>query len=141
MAASFLNHLDLSDLEVPLGARATIRLLVRANRAVAHPALGIQLFDRMGNLIFSAGTPQLNFPLSALVAGEEIMLDFRLGFDVQPGEYTLGLDAAEIGTDGPNIGYFQDRITGVGPITVTFDPRVPFPFFGAARLPLEISHA
>ena len=141
VAASFLNQFDTPDREIPLGGRATIRLLVRAKRPVAQPAVGIQLFDRMANLIFSAGTPQLNFPLPPLAAGQEIMLDFRLGFDVQPGEYTLGLDAAEIGRDGPNIGYFQDRITGVGPVAVTSDARAPYPFFGAARLPLEISHA
>ncbi len=140
-AASFINHLDSHDREVPLGSRATVRLLVRANQPVARPAVGIQLFDRMANLVFSAGTPQLNFPLPPLGAGEETMLDFRLGFDVQPGEYTLGLDAGELGPEGPNTGFFHDRITGLGPIAVTFDPRAPFPFFGAARLPLEISHA
>ena len=141
VAATFMNQFETPDREVPLGARGTIRLLVRANHPVPRPAVGIQLFDRMGNLIFSAGTPQLNFPLAALAAGDEILLDFRLGFDVQPGEYTLGLDAAETGADGPNIGYFQDRITGVGPIAVTFDPSSPYPFFGAARLPLDISYA
>jgi ABC-type polysaccharide/polyol phosphate transport system ATPase subunit len=140
-AAAFINHLDSHDPEIPLGGRATIRLLIRANQTVARPAVGIQLFDRMSNLIFSAGTPQLNFPLPPLAADQEIMLDFRLGFDVQPGEYSLGLDAGELGAEGPNTGFFHDRITGVGPISVTFDPRAPFPFFGAARLPLEISHA
>lgn len=94
----------------------------------------------MANLIFSAGTPQLKFPLAPLAAGQEIMLDFHLGFEVQPGEYTLGLDAGELGPAGPNTGFFHDRITGLGPITVTLDQHTPFPFFGAARLPLEISH-
>jgi ABC-type polysaccharide/polyol phosphate transport system ATPase subunit len=140
-AAAFSNHLGAPDREVPLGGRATVRMLVRATQPVARPAVGLQLFDRMGNLIFSAGTPQLNFPMPPLAAGQEILLDFRLGFDVQPGEYTLGLDAGELGPDGPNTGFFHDRITGAGPIAVTFDPRAPFPFFGAARLPLEISHA
>jgi lipopolysaccharide transport system ATP-binding protein len=141
VAACFLNQFDLPDREVPLGARATIRLLVRAKLPFAQPAVGIQLFDRMANLIFSAGTPQLNFPLPPLAAGQEILLDFRLGFDVQPGEYTLGLDAGTLGADGPNTGIFHDRITGAGPVAVTFDARAPYPFFGAARLPLDISHA
>ncbi|HTL69042.1 MAG TPA: ABC transporter ATP-binding protein [Lacunisphaera sp.] len=141
VAATFTNPLDTHDREVPLGARGTIRLLLRANQPVLHPAAGIQLFDRMSNLIFSAGTPQLNFSLPPLAAGQEILLDFRLGFDVQPGEYTLGLDAGELGPEGPNTGFFHDRVTGVGPITVTIDAHAPFPFFGAARLPLEISHA
>ena len=139
-AATFTNHLEAHDREVPLGGRACIRLLLRANQPVACPAVGIQLFDRMANLIFSAGTPQLKFPLAPLSAGQEIMLDFHLGFEVQPGEYTLGLDAGELGPAGPNTGFFHDRITGLGPITVTLDQHTPFPFFGAARLPLEISH-
>ncbi len=139
-AATFSNHLGAPDREVPLGGRATVRMLIHATQPVARPAIGLQLFDRMGNLIFSAGTPQLGFPLPPLAAGQEILLDFRLGFDVQPGEYTLGLDAGELGPEGPNTGFFHDRITGVGPVTVTFDPNAPFPFFGAARLPLEISH-
>jgi hypothetical protein len=140
-AAAFINHHGVHDREIALGARATIRLLIRANQSVPRPAVGLALFDRMGNLIFSAGTPQLNFPMPALVAGQEVLLDFRLGFDVQPGEYTLGLDAGELGPDGPNTGFFHDRITGLGPVAVTHDPQAPFPFFGAARLPLEICHA
>lgn len=140
-AVAFLNEHGSHEPEIALGQQGTVRMLVRAREAMSHPAIGIQLFDRMSNLIFSAGTPQLRFNLSPLAAGEEVLLDFRLGFDVQPGEYTLGFDAAEIGEDGPNIGYFKDRVTGVGPITVTTDRRAPQPFFGAVRLPLEISYA
>jgi hypothetical protein len=140
VAAAFTNERGTHDPEVALGTQGTIRLLVRAQQAVTHPALGIQLFDRMANLIFSAGTPQLRFNLPPLAAGEEVLIDFRLGFDVQPGEYTLGLDAGALGPEGPNHGVFHDRITGIGPITVTFDSQAAQPFFGAARLPLEISY-
>jgi len=139
--AALLNEHGVPDNEVALGARATIRTVVRAKEAVSHPALGIQLFDRMANLVFSAGTPQLRFPLPPLAAGEEVMVDFQLGFEVQPGEYTLGLDAGALGPDGPNHGVFHDRVTGLGPVTVSFDARAPQPFFGTARLPLEISYA
>lgn len=141
VAATFLNEHGAHEPEIALGARGTVRVLVRANQALARPAVGLALFDRMSNLVFSAGTPQLNFPMPPLAAGQEVLLDFRLGFDVQPGEYTLGLDAGELGPNGPNTGFFHDRITGVGPVTVSHDPNAPFPFFGAARLPLEISHA
>lgn len=140
-AVAFTNPHGSADPEIPLGGRGTFRILLRARQAVARPAVGLALFDRMSNLIFSAGTPQLGFPLPPLGAGEETLLDFRLGFDVQPGEYTLGFDAGELGADGPNTGVFHDRITGAGPITVSHDPNAPFPFFGAARLPLDISHA
>lgn len=140
-AASFINEHGTNDPEIALGARGTVRMLVRARQAIAHPALGLQLFDRMSNLIFSAGSPQLRFALPPLAAGEEVLVDFRLGFDVQPGEYTLGLDAGALGPDGPNHGVFHDRVTGLGPINVTFDSQAAQPFFGAARLPLEISYA
>lgn len=141
VAATFINEHGAHEGQVALGARGTIRALVRAKEAVSHPALGLQLFDRMANLVFSAGTPQLKFALPPLAAGEEVLVDFHLGFDVQPGEYTLGLDAGALGPEGPNHGVFHDRITGLGPITVTFDSQAPQPFFGAARLPLEISYA
>lgn len=139
--ACFLNERGTHDPEIMLGAGGTVRVLVRAREAVTHPALGLQLFDRMSNLIFSAGTPQQNFRLPPLAAGEEVLIDFNLGFDVQPGEYTLGLDAGSLGPDGPNHGIFHDRVTGLGPVTVTFDSRAIQPFFGAARLPLTISYA
>ncbi|MFZ5494459.1 MAG: ABC transporter ATP-binding protein [Verrucomicrobiota bacterium] len=141
VAAAFFNERGTHEPEIALGARGTVRMLVRAREAVAHPALGLQLIDRMSNLIFSAGTPQLRFALPPLAPGEEILVDFRLGFDVQPGEYTLGLDAGALGPDGPNHGVFHDRVTGLGPVTVTLSPQADLPFFGAARLPLEISYA
>ena len=141
VAACFFNQHGTHDPEIELGGSGTIRMLVRARETITHPALGLQLFDRMSNLIFSAGTPQFHFTLPPLSAGEEALLDFHLGFDVQPGEYTLGLDAGALGPDGPNHGVFHDRITGLGPITVTFDSQAIQPFFGAARLPLKISYA
>lgn len=141
LAATFINERDTHDPQVTLGSQGTVRVLVRANHQIERPALGLQLFDRMFNLIFSAGTPQLHFALPPLAAGEEILVDFRLSFDVQPGEYTLGLDAGALGPAGPNHGVFHDRVTGLGPVSVTFDSQAPQPFFGAARLPLEISYA
>lgn len=141
VAATFINHLESHDCEIPLGGRASIRVLFRARSPVAHPAFGLQVFDRMANLVFAAGTPQLKLPLAPMAAGEEIMLDFMIGFDVQPGVYTLGLDAGELGHEDPNGGFFYDRVTGIGPVTVTYDNNAARPFFGAARLPLEINHA
>jgi len=141
VAAAFINEHGTHEPCVALGEHGTMRILVRANEHVAHPALGLQLFDRMANLIFSAGTPQLHFELPAMAEGDEIMIDFRVGFDVQSGEYTLGLDAGELGSEGPNYGMFHDRATGLGPIAVTLDSQAPQPFFGATRLPLEISYA
>ena len=94
----------------------------------------------MGNLIFAAGTTQLNFPLPAFAAGEEAILEFRVALSVQPGAYTLSLDAAEYNPENPNLGNFHDRVGGLGPVTVTASGTSVMPFYGAAQLPMEISY-
>lgn len=121
--------------------RTNVRLLLRANGPVRLPSAGLQLHDRMGNLVFAAGTPQLRFSLPALAAGQEIMLDFRLALNVQPGLYTLSLDAAEYDEENPNVGTFYDRIGGLGPLTVAHHAPGALPFYGAAQLPMDISYA
>jgi len=37
--------------------RACVRMLLRANAEIKRPSSGIQIHDRMGNLVFAAGTP------------------------------------------------------------------------------------
>ncbi|HVW20906.1 MAG TPA: ABC transporter ATP-binding protein [Opitutaceae bacterium] len=120
--------------------RASVRVLVRANREVRLPAVGLQLHDRMGNLVYAAGTPQLRFPLPSLAAGEEVLLDFRLTLSLQPGLYTLSLDAAEYDENDPNLGNFFDRVGGLGPLTVSNHAPGALPFYGVAQLPMEISY-
>jgi ABC-type polysaccharide/polyol phosphate transport system ATPase subunit len=120
--------------------RASVRLLVRANAAVRRPSVGLQLHDRMGNLVFAAGTPQLRFTLPALKVGEEIMLEFRIALNIQPGAYTLSFDAAEFDAENPNVGTFYDRIGGLGPLTIAHAAPGALPFYGIAQLPMEISY-
>lgn len=127
--------------EFELGQAARIQLLLRAHEDVHRPSVGLQVHDRMNNLIFAAGTPQLRFDLPALAAGEEIQLEFRLTWAVQPGAYTLAFDAAQFDADNPNVGHFHDRIGGIGPITITHLAPGALPFYGMARLPLEIGYA
>ena len=120
--------------------RMTVRMLLKAHAQIRLPSVGIQLHDRMGNLIFAAGTTQLNFPLPAFAAGEEAILEFRVALSVQPGAYTLSLDAAEYNPENPNLGNFHDRVGGLGPVTVTASGTSVMPFYGAAQLPMEISY-
>jgi hypothetical protein len=94
----------------------------------------------MGNLVYAAGTPQLQFPLPALKAGDEIALDFRLTLTVYPGLYTLSLDGAEYDSSDPNLGIFHDRIGGLGPIVVSRHEGGVYPFYGIAQLPMEIAY-
>lgn len=121
--------------------RACIRVLLRAREAIALPSVGLQLHDRMGNLVFAAGTPQLRFPLAALIAGEEVMLEFHLTLALQPGVYSLSLDAAECDPDDPNVGTFYDRVGGLGPLTISHHAPGALPFYGIAQLPMEIGYA
>lgn len=127
--------------EFELQQAARIQFLLRAKTAVRRPAVGLQVHDRMNNLVFAAGTPQLQFELPALAAGEEILLEFRLTWAVQPGVYTLAFDAAEFDAENPNVGHFHDRVGGIGPFTVSHHAPGALPFYGIARLPLEISYA
>jgi len=120
--------------------RASVRVLFRANREILRPSAGIQLHDRMGNLVFAAGTPQLRFPLPKLSRGEEVVLEFRVALNLQPGAYTLSLDAAEFDEDNPNVGVFYDRVGGLGPLTVAHHGAGTLPFYGVAQLPMDISY-
>jgi lipopolysaccharide transport system ATP-binding protein len=120
--------------------RASVRMLLRANAEVRMPSIGIQIHDRIGNLVFAAGTTQLRFHLPALGKGEEILLEFRLALNLQPGAYTLSLDAAEFDEENPNVGTFYDRIGGLGPLNVANHGSGVLPFFGIAQLPMDIGY-
>lgn len=127
--------------EFELQQQARIQLLLRAKAAVRRPSVGLQVHDRMNNLVFAAGTPQLRFDLAALAPGQEILLEFRLTWSVQPGVYTLSFDAAEFDADNPNVGHFHDRVGGIGPFTISHQSPGALPFYGIAKLPMEISYA
>jgi lipopolysaccharide transport system ATP-binding protein len=140
LAATVVDGHGASTWDYEMMHRTTVRMLLRANSAIGRPSVGVQLHDRMGNLVFAAGTPQLHFPLPSFKAGDEIILDFRVTLSVYPGLYTLSLDAAEYDESDPNLGIFHDRIGGLGPITVTRHEGGVYPFYGIAQLPLEISY-
>jgi ABC-type polysaccharide/polyol phosphate transport system ATPase subunit len=120
--------------------RATIRMLLKANSEIKRPSAGIQIHDRMGNLVFAAGTPQLNFVLPTLGAGQETLLEFRILLSLRPDVYTLSLDAAEYDEENPNVGVFFDRIGGLGPLEIAFHGSGVLPFYGSAQLPMEIGY-
>lgn len=105
------------------------------------PNVGIHLYDRLGNLVFAAGTRQLKHNLPPLKANEELIVRIDLRFNVQPGEYTFSLGVGEPSIDHePNVGYVHDRHEMLGPIVVTYDQNRIFPFYGIAKLPMEASY-
>ena len=139
-AAAVLDGHGAATWDFEMMHRAAIRVLFVANSEIKRPSVGIQIHDRMGNLVFAAGTPQLRFPLPALSKGQEILLDFQVTLSLQPGVYTLSIDAAEVDADNPNLGVFYDRVGGLGPLTVTSHEPGALPFYGIAQLAMDISY-
>jgi len=139
LAARVTDIFGKDTFHVSMQERLVFHLLLHANENIAVPTSGINLYDRMGNLIFAAGTPQLKHTLPGLKTGQEIVIKFELTFNVGPGEYTFSLIASEpINDSVPNVGYFHDQFDLLGPITVVADEAKVYPFYGIAQLPMKI---
>jgi lipopolysaccharide transport system ATP-binding protein len=115
-----------------------IRVLLRANRRIQRPSAGLHLFDRLGNLVFAAGTAQLRQDVPPMESGEERVVTFRLTLALQPGEYTLSLGCAELAGADANVGVLSDQCEGLGPIAVHVPQGELARFYGIARLPMEV---
>ena len=133
------NEHGANSLRVEMTRVATLRVLLRAHEAIGEPSLGLNLYDRMANLVFAAGTRQLGIKLKPMAAGEERIVTFRLTCNLQPGEYTFSVEASEPSAEGPNFGFLHDKHEGLGPLAVHYEHNHTWPFYGIARLPLEIS--
>ena len=140
VAARVTDEIGRDTLQVRMLESLFFYLLVRATEEISEPCVGFHLHDRLGNLVFAAGTPQLRTPLPSLKPGQELIVRFEIRFNVQGGEYTFGLVTAEPSEEGPNIGYFHDRHQELGPIVVLTDYGVVLPFYGTAQLPMKISY-
>jgi lipopolysaccharide transport system ATP-binding protein len=138
VAASFANEHGLDVMSVEMLKTARINLLLRAKEFVAQPTVGIGIFDRMNNVVFASGTQQLKVGMAPMQPGEERLVTLKVEFAVQPGDYTFHLACSEPSPDGPNVGYHQDWHEGLGPVTIHYDNHRTYPFYGIARLPLEI---
>lgn len=123
---------------VEINQHLRLDVWIRANRSVASPGCGIHLFDRMNNMVFGAGTPQLHVPVSPMTAGDEALISFRFTCSIQPGPYTFNISLAEPDLNNPNLGTFFDVCEGLGPITVVAPANGVWPFYGIANLPMTI---
>lgn len=117
---------------------ATIRILIRAKVEMDRPSAGLHLFDRLGNLVFAAGTAQLRQNIPPMKAGEQRLVTFRLTLSVQPGEYTLSLGCSNLPAGGSDTGVFQDQSEGLGPLAVHALEGQMARFYGVAQLPMEV---
>lgn len=139
VAARVVDSQGRDRLQVEMMNTLTVHMLLRAHQSITEPSAGIHLYDRLGNLVFAAGTRQLQHHLPPLEAGEELVISMTLQFNVQPGEYTFCLGASEPSSDGgPNVGYVHDRHEMLGPLVVTYDSDRLYPFYGIAKLPMTV---
>jgi len=139
IAARVTSEEGRDTLQVEMLKNLTFHLLLHAHEDIISPSAGIHLFDRLGNIVFAAGTRQLGKRLPSLSIGEEIIVKMELQFNVQPGEYTFSLGTSEPSSDlNPHVGFIQDRHELLGPITVTADMDKMLPFYGIAQLPMTV---
>ena len=118
VAASISNGQGQYGYDVLLMKEIKIRMIIQAFDAVKNPSAGIDLYDRMNNLVFAAGTRQIGVVLADMVAGDKILLEISLAMQVQPGEYTFSLGCSEPSPEHSNMGINHDRYEGLGPINV-----------------------
>ena len=128
-------------MQVNIGERLTFEILIEAHREVQGPRVGVHLYDRFGNLTFAAGTYQLGHELPDLSPGARLIVRAELTMDVHPGEYAFGVGASLAADTNAEQGVVCDRVMQLGPLAVVQDRTRPRPFFGAARLPMRMTHA
>ncbi len=133
------NEHGAHSLRIEMTRIATLRVLLRARAAIAEPSVGLNLYDRMANLVFAGGTRQLGVVLAPMAAGEERIVTLRLTCSIQPAAYTFSIETSEPSAEGANFGFLHDKHEGLGPLVVHYDHANTWPFYGIARLPLEIT--
>jgi len=126
-------------LQISMQEKLCFHVLLRARDKIVKPNVGIDLFDRLGNLVFASGAINVGHPLQDLSKDDQMVVRIDLTMNVQPGEYSFCLAAAEPSADPcPNVGYVHDRHEMLGPILVTYDSSRLLPFYGIAKLPMEV---
>ena len=115
-----------------------LRLVLSANKEIAHPQVGFQLYDRMGTLVFAGGSRQLGRSLAPLHAGEQRIIEFILTCSIQAGDYTISLAAGEPVPGNPDLGIWHDCHEHLGPLAITWNKNEVAPFYGIANLPLTM---
>jgi lipopolysaccharide transport system ATP-binding protein len=118
-----------------VGMKETLHfdLLIVGREPVRTPSAGVKIFDRFGNLVFSAGTGNLGHRLPSLEPGDSVVVRLSVRFNLGPGLYTFTVGVAELGR-------FHDWHERLGPIEVFLDGSGPPPFDGIAELPMECRH-
>jgi len=132
-AARLTDAHGLDTLAVAMKEVLDIDLLIVSREPVESPSAGFKLFDRLGNLVFAAGTGNLGHRLPPLHPGESLVVRLSVRFSVQPGRYTFTVGTSELGR-------VHDWHEMLGPIEVFQEGLGPPPFYGLAELPMEARH-
>tara|TARA_Y100001960_G_C14712121_1_gene847612 strand:- start:140 stop:1456 length:1317 start_codon:yes stop_codon:yes gene_type:complete len=141
IAARIVNSDHKDTLSIPIMDHLFFYYLIRAQKEIQNPHLGISFFDRMNNLVFGKNTHQLGISLPSLKPGEEMIYGIKIKISLQPGQYTLSLHcgALDENNPNPNAGIVYDWHDSIGPIKVTFDySRNCVPFNGIADLSMKM---
>ena len=131
VAARVVDGSGRDTLEVQMLEPLTFYLLLEAREPVTDPSAGIHLFDRMGNLVFAAGTHELCKKLPSLDAGQQLVVRLDLTFNTQSGQYTFSL-----GASAP-WGCVRDHTCQLGPIIVQQQQCDSPLFYGMVQLPMK----
>lgn len=128
-------------LSTTMGGQLVFHVLVEASKDLIKPSVGIQLYDRLSNLVFAAATAQLRHRLPDMRAGERALVWLKLSMDVKDGDYTFGLSVCEPHGEVEGAATFHDCLELLGPLQVALPTGAPRTFYGMARLPMVASHA
>lgn len=126
---------------IPVDGKLTFHLLIEADHRIERPSVGIQLYDRLNNLVFASATAQMRHKLPALEPGQRMVVFLTLTFGVKEGPYTFGLSLTEPAREGQTQAVFHDCFDLLGPIEVSSPAEGKPSFFGMARLPMGAHHA
>ncbi len=141
IAVRIVNSNNIDTLSIPVMEHLFFYYLIRAQKKIQNPHLGISFFDRMNNLVFGKNTHQLGISLPPIKPGEEMIYGIKIKISLQPGQYTLSLHcgALDENNPNPNTGIVYDWHDSIGPLKVTFDySRNCIPFNGIADLSMTM---
>lgn len=124
-----------------MGGQLVFHVLIEARSDLVKPSVGIQLYDRLNNLVFAAATAQLKHRLPDMKAGDRALVWLKLSMDVKDGDYTFGLSVCEPHGEVEGAATFHDCLELLGPLQVALPTDVPRTFYGMAKLAMNASHA
>jgi hypothetical protein len=112
-------------------------MLAQTAEDISDPNVGVEIYDRFNQLIYSVSAIHLNCKLPPLRRGDAIVVSFQIQMSVAPGPYTLAILASDNSNlEEPNVAVHHDRHYDLGPLNVFWNKAL-LPFYGVAALQSE----